>query len=646
LLAGVFRVIGAYRLPILLVQLVIGAAACGLVYDAGRRLFDKPTALAAGIAAAVFGPLVYYECMFMKSFLSPVLTMAALAAGLRYADARRRIWLIVAGASVGLAALVQEHHLLLLLPLAAWAWWCDGLEARSVSEGGKPRGSQPAESGSEGRTSRNPRLRFGLPSAASLAVLFGSALLCVAPAMVRNYAVGRELVLVTAGGGEVFYMAHGPQAQGYYSPPDFVVAAPGEEHEDFRREARRRTGREMTRGEVSRYWFRQGLREMLANPGRELRLLSSKAAILMNDYDVPDSGSYAAAREFITILRLLPGFGWIAGLGLVGAGLCLRHWRRYQLPLGMAAAHIGTVLLVYNFGRLRLGFTPIWILFAAHAAVWSYRAVEKAELRAKMWGLAALVLAAVVTVLSFYPLLADRYELADAKSVAELSIRKGDYTRAGREVQRILDALEQVEGVSGSAQYNAHIITVRELAAEVACQQGQYVDAARQLQLARQIPTRPEARENRLLYEISLLQGVVRYEGHRPLPRELTAEIEAASRELCKLKPGEIAYWAVSSVHVDSPQAAGEVEAGLEQAWAGRKQPNVKEQGWYWLGRAFLAKSHGQPEKSVEASRKALSVWPEHFYRPELEALLREANVPRSQGPQPPTGSTPSAAAR
>ncbi|MEX0585340.1 MAG: glycosyltransferase family 39 protein, partial [Pirellulales bacterium] len=332
LLGGVFATLGERLNLILTAQLALGLGVVLLTYAAGRRLFDDTTALVAGLVAAVYGPLVFYDCMILKSFLEPAATLVALYALLRHRDSGRWQWLCGAGVAIGLACLLRESHVLLAIPAAA-----------AVACGPTPH-----------TVPRTPwdRLR-------PVVVLAVSVALPIIPVTLRNYRVGGEWVWVTAGGGEVFYMGHGPAATGYYSPPDFITARPPLEHEDFRREAQRRSGQVMSRGQSSRFWFHEGLRAMAANPGRTVWLTFAKASVLLNDFEVPDSESYQLSRQFVPILRVLPSFGWIVGCGLLGLALCLRQWRRYGLLLGFVAAYVAPVLLLYNFGRFRIGLMPL-----------------------------------------------------------------------------------------------------------------------------------------------------------------------------------------------------------------------------------------------------------------------------------------------
>jgi hypothetical protein len=171
-------------------------------------------------------------------------------------------------------------------------------------------------------------------------------------------------------------MAYAPESLGYYYCPKFVRPSPFLEHDDFRAEASRRMQRPLSAGESSRFWFREALSLAVRHPLRTMELVARKTAILFNDFEVPDSEDYSVSAEFVPLLRVLPSFGWLVGFGAIGIVLSLR-WsmtshatNRCWLPLGFVAAHALFVVVVYNFGRFRLGMMPVWMLFAAQGLSW------------------------------------------------------------------------------------------------------------------------------------------------------------------------------------------------------------------------------------------------------------------------------------
>lgn len=341
LVGAAFSVCGENQALLLIVQLFLGALCAPLLYTCGCRLFDRPTGIVAGLLLGVYGPCIFYECMMMKSFLSPLLTVVTLYAAVRYRENRAVVWLWVAGAAVGMACLVRENHILLLLPVGIWILL----------------------TGAKCNVAKTRVLLHGAHMVAGL-------VLVLTPSAVRNYVVAREFVVVTAGGGEVFYIAHRPGARPYYSAPHFVTGNPFYEHEDFRKEAERRTGQRLSRSESSRYWYREAVKCVLDNPVHSARLTGQKAAVLFNDYEVADGENFLVTRSFISCLAWLPTFGWFGGLGFLGMLVCLMTKRAGWIVVAFVGVHVVCVLLLYNFARFRLGLMPMWMLLAALGITW------------------------------------------------------------------------------------------------------------------------------------------------------------------------------------------------------------------------------------------------------------------------------------
>ena len=373
-LGVLYRVVGPRQMPLLCVQSLGGLATVGLIWWCARRLRGGGAALAAGILAALYGPLIFSELLTMKTFLEPLLVMVALTVGLRGLESGRARWYAAAGAAVGLACLVREVHAILLAPLLLAAW-CNGASAHQTT----PR-----------------RLRM------AGAVLLGC-LLTLVPSFAHNWAVAREPVVVSSAGGQNLYISLGPYATGYFALPPFATSVAHQEHEDFREEAFLRTGRHMSRGESSRYWLRETLQWVRGAPWRTVRLVGRKAAILFNDVELPDSEDFTVTRGFIPALGFLPSFGWIAGPGFLGFLLLCRRRGAPRMAAGFAAVLILEVLLTFNLGRYRAAFAAVWLLCAGVGIAWlcsreAWRAGAGWRLR-----LTGAVAAALLTAAAFFP---------------------------------------------------------------------------------------------------------------------------------------------------------------------------------------------------------------------------------------------------
>lgn len=374
LLAVAFR-LGLSEAIVLGLQLLVGISSSVLIYECGRRLFDVKTALLAALLTAVYGPLIFYECMVMKSFLLPVITTGLLYCGLRYQVSLRPGWLWIAGAMIGVACLIRENHLLFVIPLAGWVWWCGAGQQRSAA-------------------------RRGI----HLAIVAGSLLLAILPVTLRNYFVADELVAVTTGGGEVLYLAHGPEADGYFHSVPFVKPSPWREHEDFRLEAARRSNQAtMTRRQASRFWRQAAWDEVKKNPLKTFQLTVKKGLIFFCDLEVPDSADYVLWHEYLPMMWLLPTFGWFVGLGLIGGGLCLRESKKHQLLLGLLAVHLISVLLTYNFGRFRIGMMPLFLLLAAQGLMWLVSSLRANSRQRRAVACFSILGALAISGLSFTP---------------------------------------------------------------------------------------------------------------------------------------------------------------------------------------------------------------------------------------------------
>ncbi len=370
LLGLLMKVIGSGVVRILLVQSILGCGTVLLTYEAGRRLFDHRRGLLAGLLVALYGPFIFYEGMVMKTCLSPLLTILLVilldrARETTAADpaGAGRVWTAfgLAGLVYGLTTLDRDNFILLAPALAVLA----------LVMGGGPS-------------------RRGLRAAGAFTL--GTALM-IAPVTLRNWAVAHEFVLLTTGGGEVFFIGNNADANGLYVPPPFVRPDPKYEHADFIARASEITGETLTPMRSSWFWFRQGIQFIVEEPLAWGRLLLLKLVHFWNYFELPDNLDYEVMQRFSSLLGLLNGvfpplpwptfmvparggwmsvrlhllmtFGTLAPLGLAGIYLSRRAWRRL-LPLHVLLfGYMATVLLFFNFSRFRVPVVPILALFAA-----------------------------------------------------------------------------------------------------------------------------------------------------------------------------------------------------------------------------------------------------------------------------------------
>ena len=103
-------------------------------------------------------------------------------------------------------------------------------------------------------------------------------------------------------------------------PPDFIYTAnPLAEHEEFRQEAMRRTGKQMSYMESSDYWSsNEGFKFVKNEPGRMAWLLYRKFLVFWNFYETPDNQNVYFMSTLSSVIRYSLGFGLVAPLGILG----------------------------------------------------------------------------------------------------------------------------------------------------------------------------------------------------------------------------------------------------------------------------------------------------------------------------------------
>ena len=375
LLGVLMMIVGTGVGRILTVQALVGTGTVLLTYALGRRVLGHVHGLIAGILIALYGPFLFYEGMVMKTFLAPFLTLLLLllldVAGERAsaegpAPGRRVLWMFAAsGVVYGLTSLDRDNFILLAPVLAALALWLGG-----------------------GLDKRGAR--------AAAAFTLGT-VLTILPVTLRNWAVSHEFVLLTTGGGEVFFIGNNADANGLYLPPPFVRPDPKYEHADFVARATEISGHPMTAMQSSWFWFGQGMQFIKEQPFAWMRLLGRKLQHFWNSYELPDNIDYEIMLRFSWLLDHLtlafppPGwptllfpsgpswatvrlhlvsmFGTVAPLGLAGIVLTRRRWRRLAPLYVVLFGYMGTVLLFFNFGRFRVPVVPILAVLGAETVL-------------------------------------------------------------------------------------------------------------------------------------------------------------------------------------------------------------------------------------------------------------------------------------
>lgn len=362
-LAIIFKLIGHDLFAVRVTQAILGALSCVLIGFAGRRLFSERVGLIAAALLALYAPSIFFDGLIQKSALDLFFMTALLALLAELLNRRQRVWMIGAGVVLGLLMLNRENARILAPCILVWLLIYFRDQSWST--------------------------RF-----ASAAIFTGAIMLVLLPVGLRNYRVGGEFLISTSQLGPNLYIGNHHGAQGAYEP---LVAEHGSaafEREDAIRLAEAALGRKLSAGEVSDYWVRKSFEFVRSEPLSWLRLMGKKLLLTVSASEAADTESLEAYSDYSLLLKVLGwvSFGVLLPLGIIGAWLTRKEWRRLWILYAMTFAIIFAVAVFYVLARYRYPLVPIVMLFAAAALS------KIPDLRlglTKEWAV-AMILAAVV----------------------------------------------------------------------------------------------------------------------------------------------------------------------------------------------------------------------------------------------------------
>ena len=359
LLGFLFSISGEdYYLPRLL-QALFGVLVCGCTYLLGLRLFPPAVALGAGLAAAFYGPLIYFGGELLPTIPALLLDLALLLLLLTAPLKQRWPWLI-AGLALGLAALAVSNILLFAPVLLAWLWFSQG---NFVQRG---------------------------------ALLLLGIALVIAPVALRNYLVGDDWVLISHNAGINFYIGNNPDYQ------RTVDTRPGRAWLQLAEMPEREADIERPSAK-SRFFFARSWDFATANPLDYAWLQLYKLYLFWHGDEIKRNiDPYFARRDSVLLTALLwkkgvafP-FGLVAPFALLGLVLFTRtsagKTEQGHLFLLFTLTYMVSVVLFFVTARYRLPVVPLLLLYAGFGV---YSLWKEAQFRKK--ALVALPLLALMT---------------------------------------------------------------------------------------------------------------------------------------------------------------------------------------------------------------------------------------------------------
>jgi len=434
-LAGLFSLVGVQLFIILAIQVVLGALNVVLMLLLAEQVLANTRA--AWIVAALtllFGPLYMYEWLVLKSSLAVATTSLALLLLFRALHKRDTWTWYASGAVFGILALLRGN-VLVLLPFVFLGLIFEQRRSRCAP--------------------------------GSLAVWLAGVACGILPATVHNAVAASDFVPTTYQGGTNFYIGNHRGASGTYEALRPGRGHPAQEKYDAVTLAEATSGRPLWPSEVSSFWFRRALNEIVESPAEWSRLILRKARMFHANAEIMDVVDYRVMRELEPHLWLTSvSFGLIVGLAVPGLFLARRLPDTRLLAIVLVGSAT-SVILFFVFGRYRLPIVGAYTLLAAVTVDGMIDAVHERAWRPL---LVMTTVSAVVFGLTSLP-------FAEAESAMAYNTLGGMYARTGD-----LDAARR--WLDRAVQELPHQPELRHNLANVLMARGEYCAAAEQYALA------------------------------------------------------------------------------------------------------------------------------------------------------------------
>lgn len=386
MLGVIYTIVGHSVVAVRVVQMLLGSIAVVLVAAATSRLFSRRAGIIAGVAAALYPPGIFFDGLIQKTALDAFLTCIVLwiMSRLVVPGFTWRSWGGL-GLTVGALSLTRENALVLVPLFLLWCFWPMALARQRLN--------------------------------CAAAFIAGLALLLL-PVALRNAYVGGGFYLTTSQFGPNLYLGNNPRTDGTAGA---LIAGRGTaeyERQDATDIAERAEKRTLTPGEVSSYWTGQALAFMTAEPGRWLRLMARKTALLWNATEAFDTESQESYAEYSVVIRWLQPiahFGVLVPLAFFGICATWDDRRRLWIFYALVAVYGASVVLFFIYARYRYPLVPFLLMFAS-AGVVAAPAWLRTVSRTRVIPVAVATLAVIVV--TNWPLLAG----GDSRAVTEHNV--------------------------------------------------------------------------------------------------------------------------------------------------------------------------------------------------------------------------------
>lgn len=303
----------------------------------GRRLGGRWVGCLSGVAAALYGPFLFYSVVPLKTALSVFLFSLFLLALLRATDEGSYGMAAFSGLLLGLAVSVRPNMLVLFGAAAVAFGW-------------------PV-------LARKRGALFSLGLGGCLIVGFS---LAVLPFMVRNARVAGDFTLTASQAGFNLYSSNNPgNPLPYYRPVPFASSSPFVQGIHYTIEASRRSQRTLSPQEASRYWTTEVVSYANRDPARFWANMGRKILVFFNRFEAGDHYHMGFTSRFVPFFQVpWLAYGLVMPLGVAGLLWALFRHRHGPTLVAVYALYGATLVLFFTNTRYRLPMMGVLIPLA------------------------------------------------------------------------------------------------------------------------------------------------------------------------------------------------------------------------------------------------------------------------------------------
>lgn len=333
----IYAIFGPSLVAAKVIQHLIGAATCSLIFLFTDKYFGRKTAILSAVLATFNWVLIYHEDELLLDSLLALFSLAIIWS-LIISVERPKSWRFFAsGIWLGLACITRPNYLAFWPVILIWLWLVF-------------------------------RPDYGKAIKRFLIFSLGCALM-IAPITLRNKLIGHDNVLIASQGGINFYIGNNQYADGTSAiMPEFGSTWQYSDAEYLAKSETGKIGQEMKPSQVSSFYYRKGIAFAVNRPMAWLGLTAKKFGLFWNSFEVSNNQDLYFFRRFATITKILPPlFFIISPLSLIGLVLIFRYDIKYHIIGYFIIVYMLTVIGFFVNSRFRLPVLPLLIILASVA---------------------------------------------------------------------------------------------------------------------------------------------------------------------------------------------------------------------------------------------------------------------------------------